>query len=361
MAPAEGPAGAGSREGRGGSTNRTRPVPPAPPPNWLEREPSLASAGLRAARRLARRSRATWPFWVGAALLLAGATTARRYLAPPRYEVTAILRVSEGTMDASGSNLSGGTLRSHVNELAFTSEHLRALLAKHPDWFPGLQADPVPVLEALREAMDVSIDDNGFIEDRGPGDPPRAARIAVSYKAHSPDAAWTIAHELADLLVGSTLEGQRAELEREAAAATETLRLAQDDLSKLVRADSTGTDPRIKAARERWRMAQVASTSASMALRAASAKQALRFELVDPGRKPEVQNDLEPLVTRFLTSLLAALMAGWLLAGAFDPRVVDADDIESAGLAVLGQLPLLPSRRGGASPSREGSRQRPRV
>jgi hypothetical protein len=103
-----------------------------------------------------------------------------------------------------------------------------------------------------------------------------------------------------------------------------------------------------------------------MALHAATAQQALRFELVDPGRKPEDQKDLEPLVTRFIVSFLAAILAGWLLAGAFDPRVLNADDVEMVGVPVLGRLPWLPARL--ASPpatsvtgAGEGSRQRPRV
>jgi hypothetical protein len=369
MAPAEGPVPAGATSGQpgGGGAGAAAPASIAEPTRtWFEREPALSSAGWQAARRLARRSRASWPLWVGAALLISGVLTARRAWAPPRYEVTTILRVSEGTLDASGNNLNGSALRSHVNELAFTAEHLTELIRRHAEWFRGFDADPVLVLAAFRDAMDVAISDNGFIEDRGSGDPPRAARIAVSFRAPTPEQAWTIDHELGELLIGSALEGQRLGLEREAAATGELLRQAQEDLTRLVRDDPTGTDPRVQAARERWRAAQSAATTATMAIRAASARQTLRFDLVDPGRKPEPQSDLEPLISRFFVSFLAAIMAGWLLAGAFDPRVVEAEDLDSIDLPVLGQLPLLPSglpptalASGGATA--EGGRQRPRV
>jgi len=370
MAPAEGsaPAGAARPKGAGSDTARTRAVPPPEVRSWFEREPALGAAGWRAARRLARRSLASWPLWLGAALLVSGALTARRAWAPVRYEVTAVLRVSEGALDASGSNLNGGALRAHVNERAFKSDHLIALMKRRPEWFgASLAADPEQALTGFRAAMEVAFSENGFIEDRGPGDPPRAARIAITFRARTPDAAWTIAHDLTDLVIGSTLEGQRVQAEREATVAAESLRRAQEDLSRAVREDPLGKDPRVRAARERWRIAQAAAAATTTALHADTARQALHFELVDPGRKPEDQKDLEPLVTRFIVAFLVTILAGWLLAGAFDPRVLDADDIEMVGLSVLGRLPLLPARLAPSSatsaPSTagEGSRQRPRV
>ena len=384
MAPAEGPGPAGAARPRRVDTDtdtaRSRVVAPEDR-SWFDREPPLAKAGWRAMRRLARRSRASWPLWLGAALLVSGAMTARRAWAPLRYEVTTVLRVSEGALDASGSNLNGGTLRSYVDERAFTSDRLTELMKRHHEWFAGAAADPEQALAGFRAAMEVSISENGFIEDRGPGDPPRAARIALTFRARSPDVAYTIGRELDDLVIGSALEGQRAGLEREAAVAVDSLRRAQDDLSRALREDPTGNDPRVRAARERWRKAQAASAAATTDVHAGTAQQALRFELVDPGRKPEDQKDFEPLVNRFIVSFLTAILAGWLLAGAFDPRVLDADDVEMAGVSVLGRLPLLPtsvptstsrppspsvtsgSPSGGsaAGKSGEGGRKRPRV
>src|SRR6185436_2976913 len=113
--------------------------------------------------------------------------------------------------------------------------------------------------------------------------------------------------------IGSALAGQRADVEREAAAAADSLRRAQDDLSRAVREDPTGNDPRVRAARERWRKAQEAAAGTGMAMHAAAAQQTLHFDLVDPGRKPEDQKDVEPLVTRFIVSFLATILAGWLL------------------------------------------------
>jgi hypothetical protein len=358
MGPGEGPvpaAASGAADPDGAA--RQRAGRDKPPGSWLDDEPALGAAGWSTVRRLGRRAYASWPLWLAAALLVSGGLAFRRARAPVRYEATTVLRVSEGTITIKGSELSGGALRSHMSDLAFTSEHLLAVMRRHPQWFGGLNADPVSALAGFRDATEVTILHNGFIEDRGPGDPPRAAWVVVTYHAPTPDAAWTITTELGELLAGSTLAGQRVALEREEAAAKESLRQAQADLARLVRDDPTRNDERVRAARERWRMAQTAVASTGMAVHAASARQALRFEIVDPGRRPEVQSKLAGVLPRFLGALFVAVAVGWLLVGAFDPRVLEAGDVAMTGLGVLGELPMLPLHL----PAGEGGSRRPRV
>jgi hypothetical protein len=50
------------------------------------------------------------------------------------------------------------------------------------------------------------------------------------------------------------------------------------------------------------------------------------------------------------------LLAGALLAGVFDPRVIDVDDLSSLGTEVLGRLPAAPSTR--RADAREAARRR---
>ncbi len=315
-------------------------------PSWIDAEPSLWQVGLRTLARLGRRARPTWPWSLGIAVLIGGAVATMQLRAPPHYEVTTVLRISEGEIDPSGSNLSGQVLRAHVRDIAFTTEHLLSIVGSHPDAFPAAAQDPMLGLQALRDAMDFTLSENGFVEDRGPGDPPRSAWITLSFRAPTPERAWTITRDLSSLLVGSTLETQRAEMEREEAAAQASLRRVQDDLAALVRTAPSPTDPRVHAARERWRSAQEAATAAGFALRAANERQGLRFEVVDPGRKPEPTTSIWQVVPRTIVAFLAALIAGTLLAGAFDPRVVDGDDMGIIGITVLGQVPALPDSSG---------------
>jgi hypothetical protein len=79
----------------------------------------------------------------------------------------------------------------------------------------------------------------------------------------------------------------------------------------------------------------------ALASRAGEDDQTLRFDVIDIGTAP-------PLHTRsfFLQqlagNLLATLLGGWLLAGTFDPRILERGDIEALGLTPIGELPALP-------------------
>ena len=50
----------------------------------------------------------------------------------------------------------------------------------------------------------------------------------------------------------------------------------------------------------------------------------------------------EALVSDGLVTLALTLLAACLLAGAFDPRVIDAGDVTGLGVPLLGRLPLRP-------------------
>jgi hypothetical protein len=275
------------------------------------------------------------------AVLISGGLLFRQYRAPQFYEVTVIVRVFDGAVGTNGAALNGGALRGYIDEVAFTAANLTALVQRHPREFPDLNRDPVAALATLHDNMTVFLGDDEFLDERGPGDPPRAAHIIIEYRATDPDAAWDIAHELSSLLVGSTVAGQKADLEREAAVAAVALQKNQSELTRLLRGAGPGDAKAIEAARERWRMAQAADVAAQLALRAVAERQTLRLDVVSPGRKPERVNRTTTLITGFVTMLLVMLLVTALLAGAFDPRVLEAEDLVPSGLGLLGRFPPL--------------------
>jgi hypothetical protein len=65
----------------------------------------------------------------------------------------------------------------------------------------------------------------------------------------------------------------------------------------------------------------------------------LRFELVDPGQYPgdQFRSPLSLIVSALL-AFPGALLAAALLAGAFDPRVLDSQDLMAMGVVVLGRV-----------------------
>jgi hypothetical protein len=340
---------------------------PAPPatgePSWLEVEPP-SGTGWAAIGRLRRRSRGSWKIWVSAALVISVLATIRSAGRPPGYTVSIVVRVLESTVQPGGADFGVAALRSYVNDLVFTNANLIAVMKRHPETFRGLDKNPSFELEDLRKAIDVSVTENDFVQERDPNDPPRTARIVFSYTSFQPELAFNLATELVELIIGTTEARQREELARERAATESAMRRAEAGLTGPGRGpgaagqpSSRGPDHRRDAARWRLQAAGSEATAARLAMRAAEVRQGLRFEVVDPGRVPPTAGSGR-LVTDFLVTLGITLMAGWLLAGAFDPRVLDAGDLETVGFPPLGRLPAPPGTRAGgrrAPPAEKGS------
>ena len=324
---------------------------------WLEQEPPLAAAGFRAASRIARRGLSSWPLSVFLGVLVAGGLTFWQSRARPVYEVSVTLRVSETAVEPSGSDLGLGALHAYVDDIVFTSARLKEVMSHHPELFPDLERDPSLSLMHFRDRLETTIADNDFIEDRAPGDPPRTARISVLFRAGDPEAAWNIAHELADLLIDSTRAGQRSVLERAEAAAALAVHRAETAVKDLSDATPVGQpNPALENARLELTNARRVYSDAQISLRAAMEHQTLRFDVVDQGRLPEPVNRAVTLTQGFLVTLFAAFGAAWLLAGALDPRVLDDEDLTSLGVPLLGRMPPLPLAR-----DRSGEAGGPRV
>jgi len=254
---------------------------------------------------------------------------------PRQYAVTVGLLVSEGPMRTreTREQLGPGALRTHVKNLTFTRARLGDLIRSHPADFPGATKDLEEAIDELRERIKYEINEVAFDEDDA--DAPRSTRIALTFTASKPDSAWRLTHALADLLIDSTLARQRAAMLRERAGAEAALEAAEGQTDLL-------TAPGVKSTAERLRTTQVGAAQANLGLRATEEQQAIRFELVDPGRMPTAITKAS-LVGDGAVTLAIVLLAAFLLAGAFDPRVIDPDDLVGLGISMLGRLPPLPA------------------
>ena len=66
-----------------------------------------------------------------------------------------------------------GALRSYINDVAYTTANLEALMRRHPREFIDIAKDPVAAMAHLDENLTLMWQDNEFLEERGPNDPPR--------------------------------------------------------------------------------------------------------------------------------------------------------------------------------------------
>jgi hypothetical protein len=135
-------------------------------------------------------------------------------------------------------------------------------------------------------------------------------------------------------MIDSALARQRAAMLREQVAAESAVERAQVHFD-----DPTGgaTD----SVTERLKATEAHAAAAHLGVRAAEEQQALRFDLVDPGRIPPVVTR-EAVVVGGIATFALALLAGCLVAGAWDPRVVAIGDLSALGIPALGRLPVLP-------------------
>ncbi|HXJ23004.1 MAG TPA: hypothetical protein VMT03_22485 [Polyangia bacterium] len=331
------------------------------PKTWFDEEAPVGRSLRGLVARLVRRGRASWFVWAPLALLVSLIMTVRTARSA-LYEATVVLRVTESTVAMPGAELAAGTLRGYVKDRALTVEHLQEVLERYPRSFPRVRTDPATAVDDMREATDVLISQNDFVEDRGPGDGPRSARIAVDFRHRDPEVALTVARDLAELIVRSASGLDAAQLERERVAAVAALKSVEAQIDSVNTAESSepGADEmarkRALIAQDRLRAAVVAATDTSLTDRASEEKEVLRFDVIDSGRVPPLKSR-SYWAGRMLGVLAAGLLIACLIAGAFDPRILDRTDLSEAGLKVLCEAPPLP--QGSLQGPRAGAGGRP--
>ena len=189
---------------------------------WLDEEAPLGSTFVVLIARLLRRGMVSWFLWaplITAVIAMSAVRSARRV----SYDATVVLGATEGNVRTAAEELTSSALRSYVREWAFTGDHLVELMKRYPRDFSDLATDPGEAVESMRKGIDVTVSDIALLEDRLPDDPPRTARIGITYTAGTPEQALTMARELANVVVTSTLRRENVAAERDAAAAAALL------------------------------------------------------------------------------------------------------------------------------------------
>ncbi|SRR6266496_105526 len=315
--------------------------------NWADDEPVLSETAINVTTRLLQRSRRTWPLWFGIVFTVSLFFAVQRIRHPPIVPAEVVIRLVEGSIENARTPFSTRVIRAKIFDLAFTRPNLLELLRRHRAAFPRLATDPVAAVDDLLGDVVVIVSQNDFVEYRDPHDPPRSVKITVRFKNVNSELATAVARDLADLVVKAEVGEERRELELQAAASSEAQVQGADVLRSLF-GDSTqpsdGTQatnvpakPLEMLSNVNKRINDAARKDATnrLLLHAVDEKQALHLELVDPGRPPVRKKGLaaaESVMMGFPLFLLLAALA----AGAFDPRVLDDQDLRALGISPLG-------------------------
>jgi hypothetical protein len=311
--------------------------------SWLDDEAGVAASVRQGVELLRRGLRRPW-LTLLVALLLATALGAALVLAKGAYAPRYVLRVIEADRDPTSMPRLKRQLADYVREAIFTSEPLYQVIRRH-GLYPSLMGkNSRAALDSFREDISVDVYQNYFVEDRAPGEMPRTARVAITYRAEDRAVALAVTRDLGALIVRHELGARRKqaiEAAKDAELARDTLQRALqrrngEVLAKQSQMEQAGApDPRLQvelvgllgSVGALEREAEAAERrAASLHLGAALERRGmgLYFEVVDdatlPGDGARLQKELLAAGLSFVLGLPFVAMA----IGAFAPSGGDA-------------------------------------
>lgn len=293
---------------------------------------------------------------LGLALLLALGLFAAQARRRQMFDAEVGLLISEGAFAADGRPRPRGELRAFLTRAIFTRDRLDALVRRH-DLVTKLGVGNREAAKArLRKLLEIETWHDYFEGYRDHSDPPRSARVAVTFSAPDPALASAVVRDIAEIIietqtqqateVGSArVEGLRLVAENAAGRAIELekqlLRLREEAVgnqSPMTNDDLLQLSRLVQAAQGSARNAEAALVDAQLRTRAVRQLGDL-VHVMD--RSQTLWSAMSPrarLMRQIVLSLLLAGFASVLLVGALDPTVLDEEDIHRAGLVLLGTV-----------------------
>jgi hypothetical protein len=344
--------------------------PRRPEPSWIDAEPGVRAAAGEVGR-LFRRARARPFAVVGLAAGIALTVTAKSATAglDDTFSSRVVFRITENDVEESTiSSRPPREFKRWVAGAAFSGPRLTQVIKRH-HLYPALYAlDPLLAVAAMRDDIDIVVWRNYFLWDylpEGQGDDSerRSVRVSIAFHAKDSQLAYDVVRDLGQLIIDLQEQSRvvlAEEARQEAEAAAQEARAAYEraDLrmvrrqvaltnaprgtpeAALLRVEIDGLAERVKFLADRAH--KLDQLRGRIGLREGIERQqrGLVFELVDHGAaaEPPTLTRREVLGVVGVASFLGLLPVLCLVIGAFDPRVLDLDDVRRLGMAGLGQI-----------------------
>jgi hypothetical protein len=303
---------------------------------WLGSEPGLLS-GLRQAAELGRCGlRRPWLALLLSALL-AASVVGVVVVFKRGYAPVFMLRVVEADRDPNSMPRLKRQLAEYARQAVMTSEPLLRIMRKHGLYASLLRKNARAALQSFREDISIEVYQNYFLEDRAPGDLPRSARLAVSYRAKDPVVALAVTRDLGALIVSheqrvrreqALLAAQEAERERDALQRALQQRSGQivrrqTELAGLGQLDTRaqveliGMLGSVSVIEQQLEAAERRGAALELAAALERGGVGLYFEVVDEGALPGRAGQLEAALLVFVAVFACGLPLVALSIGAF--------------------------------------------
>ena len=346
--------------------------------DWFASEESTRLAMIVEVQRIQRRMRARpWPVIVFSALITLVVTYKIATL-PPHVQSEVVLALSEGSM-AHDTALPVDELRQYVQNVLLPDRKLAVLVEKR-NLFPARKLQGMQfAIDSLRENFEIEIWKNQFAA--GTEDVERSARIGITVGDSDPDRAYSIARDLASVVI-ETAQDQRMQMSTILAKNVENIRASVEAHLDALDRETSEKKFAIQQATEAGRLAlaqtltlelaqmgsernsanktlsEIANSREGFADRITAAGLDLTVTVVDERRGQIAENHNFIVIMVAVVVAIVSLLGMALIFGAFDPRVHDADDVQRLGLHVLGHLPGFPGDQVGSLRARGASRAR---
>lgn len=306
---------------------------------WLTSEPGFRT-GLRQAVELGLRGlRRPWLALLLTALLASG-VAALVLIVKRSYAPVFMLRVVEADRDPNSMPRLKRQLADYARQAVMTSEPLFRIMRKHGLYSSLLRKNARAALQSFREDISIEVYQNYFLEDRAPGDLPRSARLAVSYRAKDPVVALAVTRDLGALIVSheqrvrreqTLLAAQEAERERDALRYALQQRSGQivtrqTDLAQLAHQDPRaqveliGMLGSVSAIEQRLEAAERRGAALDLAATLERGGVGMYFQVVDEGALPARGGEVQALLLLFGAVFVCGLPLIALGIGALLPQ-----------------------------------------
>jgi hypothetical protein len=146
-----------------------------------------------------------------------------------------VMRLVEGSGDPSAMPNPQRRLREYVRDAVFTSGPLLELIRRHRLYQSLAERNPRAALDSFREDIVIDVYQNYFVEPRAPGETPRSARVAVSYRSPDRSTALAVTRDLGALIRKHETRVRNVQADHARSEAERARDTLQDALQRRVR------------------------------------------------------------------------------------------------------------------------------
>jgi hypothetical protein len=201
---------------------------------WFNDEPRALDVLRQAVSLFARGVRRPW-LTLLVSLSFAAGVGALVAFGKRNHAPVLVLRLVEGSGDSSTMPNPQRRLREYVRDAVFTSAPMLELIRRHGLYPSLVKKNPRAALESFREDIVIDVYQNYFVEPRAPGETPRSARVAVSYRSTDRSTALAVTRDLGALIRKHETAVRNAQAERARSEADRARDTLQDALQHRVR------------------------------------------------------------------------------------------------------------------------------